>query len=230
MTHDASQSRAKWLRELYVMRYCRGAKTIQRRPCQTQLPAAAAPLLCRRAQPSQYTAVSDREREHITRGRRGCDCVCLCAKSLNSQRAQKMEQAQGEVEDKSKATTAAGTSASPSTEQAATAGAADTKQSSSAGGREEENRSPSRDGAKGKEGAGDAAGMWMYLDGANPTQHGPLTESLMLKLLRIGTAHKDMMAWSQGMSEWQPLGQVGLGLGASHPNVLHYILLHFWVC
>lgn len=49
---------------------------------------------------------------------------------------------------------------------------------------------------------------WMYLDGINPIQHGPVAESVMLKLLRSGTAHKDMMAWSQGMEEWQPLGQV----------------------
>lgn len=49
---------------------------------------------------------------------------------------------------------------------------------------------------------------WMYLDGINPIQHGPVVESVMLKLLRSGTAHKDMMAWSQGMKEWQPLGQV----------------------
>ncbi|CAN0408461.1 unnamed protein product [Pylaiella littoralis] len=48
----------------------------------------------------------------------------------------------------------------------------------------------------------------MYLDGVNPIQHGPLTESMMLKLLRIGTAHKEMMAWSEGMSEWQPLGEI----------------------
>ncbi|CBJ28191.1 conserved unknown protein [Ectocarpus siliculosus] len=115
-----------------------------------------------------------------------------------------MEQAQGEVEDKSKATTAG--TASPSIQQAPTA--ADTQQSASAGAREEENKSPSKDEAKGDDEGGDAAGMWMYLDGANPTQHGPLTESLMLKLLRIGTAHKDMMAWSQGMSEWQPLAQI----------------------
>ncbi|CAN0486479.1 unnamed protein product, partial [Hapterophycus canaliculatus] len=52
------------------------------------------------------------------------------------------------------------------------------------------------------------AGLWVYLDGVNPTQHGPLTERVMLKLLRIGTAHKDMMAWSQGMSEWKQLGKV----------------------
>lgn len=64
--------------------------------------------------------------------------------------------------------------------------------------------------AKGGESTSDAAGLWMYLDGVNPTQHGPLTESVLLKLLRIGTAHKDMMAWSQGMSEWKPLGQVSL--------------------
>ncbi|CAM9457457.1 unnamed protein product [Scytosiphon promiscuus] len=50
--------------------------------------------------------------------------------------------------------------------------------------------------------------MWVYLDGVNPAQHGPLTESVMLKLLRIGTAHKDMMAWTQGMSEWKQLGQI----------------------
>ena len=49
---------------------------------------------------------------------------------------------------------------------------------------------------------------WMYLDGINPIQHGPVAEGVMLKLLRAGTAHKDMMAWSQGMKEWQPLGQV----------------------
>ncbi|CAM9706513.1 unnamed protein product [Ectocarpus sp. 4 AP-2014] len=115
-----------------------------------------------------------------------------------------MEQAQGEVKDRGKAAIAG--TASPSTQQAATA--ADAQQSASAGGREEENKSPNKDEAKGEDEAGDAAGMWMYLDGANPTQHGPLTESLMLKLLRIGTAHKDMMAWSQGMSEWQPLGQI----------------------
>lgn len=50
--------------------------------------------------------------------------------------------------------------------------------------------------------------LWMYLDGVNPTQHGPFSEGVVLRLLRTGTAHKDMMAWSQGMEEWQPLGQV----------------------
>lgn len=70
----------------------------------------------------------------------------------------------------------------------------------------------SNDAAKGQENSSDAAGLWMYADGVNPTQHGPLAESAVLKLLRIGTAHKDMMAWSQGMSEWKPLGQVSLML------------------
>lgn len=51
--------------------------------------------------------------------------------------------------------------------------------------------------------------LWMYMDGVSPAQHGPYSEAVMLKLLRTGTAHKDMMAWSQGMGEWQPLGQVG---------------------
>ena len=51
--------------------------------------------------------------------------------------------------------------------------------------------------------------FWVYLDGVSPAQHGPYSESVMLKLLRRGTANKDMMAWSQGMGEWQELGQVG---------------------
>lgn len=51
--------------------------------------------------------------------------------------------------------------------------------------------------------------MWMYMDGVSPTQHGPFSEAIMLQLLRTGTAHKDMLAWSQGMGEWQTLGQVG---------------------
>lgn len=60
--------------------------------------------------------------------------------------------------------------------------------------------------------AGSTAGggdkLWMYLDGFNPTQHGPFPQSIMLKLLRTGSAHKDMMAWAEGMAEWQALGQV----------------------
>lgn len=56
----------------------------------------------------------------------------------------------------------------------------------------------------------EGAKQWMYLDGTNPTQHGPYSESTVLKLLRNGSAHKDMMAWSQGMAEWQPLGQASL--------------------
>lgn len=85
------------------------------------------------------------------------------------------------------------------------------KESSAAPGSEEVEAVVSSDVAAKAGESGDAnpaAGLWMYLDGVNPTQHGPLTESAMLKLLRIGTAHKEMMAWSQGMSEWQPLGQV----------------------
>lgn len=53
-----------------------------------------------------------------------------------------------------------------------------------------------------------AESLWMYLDGVNPTQHGPVTQAAMLKLLKTGSAHKDMMAWSQGMADWRPLGQV----------------------
>lgn len=56
----------------------------------------------------------------------------------------------------------------------------------------------------------ESALSWMYLDGINPTQHGPVAESTMLKLLRCGAAHKDMMAWSRGMEEWQPIGQVSV--------------------
>lgn len=50
--------------------------------------------------------------------------------------------------------------------------------------------------------------LWMYLDGVNPTQHGPFPQLIMLKLLRTGSAHKDMMAWSEGMADWRPIGQV----------------------
>lgn len=54
----------------------------------------------------------------------------------------------------------------------------------------------------------DEGQQWMYLDGVTPNQHGPFSQPIMLKLLRTGTAHKDMMGWSQGMPDWQPLGQV----------------------
>lgn len=54
------------------------------------------------------------------------------------------------------------------------------------------------------------AKQWMYLDGVDPTQRGPFAERVMLKLLRAGTAHKEMLAWSQGMAEWQKLGEVML--------------------
>lgn len=57
-------------------------------------------------------------------------------------------------------------------------------------------------------GGKDEGKMWMYLDGVNPTQHGPFPQSIMLKLLRTGSAHKDMMAWAEGMANWQALGQV----------------------
>lgn len=50
--------------------------------------------------------------------------------------------------------------------------------------------------------------LWMYLDGINPTQHGPFAQTIMLRLLRTGSAHKDMMAWSEGMAEWKAIGQV----------------------
>lgn len=50
--------------------------------------------------------------------------------------------------------------------------------------------------------------LWMYLDGVNTAQHGPFPQAIMLKLIRKGSAHKDMMAWSEGMKDWAPLGQV----------------------
>eukprot|EP00752_Nemacystus_decipiens_P005959 g5381.t1 len=125
-----------------------------------------------------------------------------------------MEPAKPEVVAKEeKATTAATGSAGAeeSSREAAPADAkptADGEQGSSETGAKEGNATSSNDAAKGKESGDVGAGLWMYLDGVNPTQHGPLTEGVMLKLLRIGTAHKDMMAWSQGMSEWKPLGQI----------------------
>lgn len=127
-----------------------------------------------------------------------------------------MQPSQAEVAEKDeKATTAATGSAAAeeSTREAAPADAkptADGEQGSSETGAKEGGATSSDAAAKGQESGGDGAGLWMYLDGVNPAQHGPLTESVMLKLLRIGTAHKDMMAWSQGMSEWKPLGQVSL--------------------
>lgn len=130
-----------------------------------------------------------------------------------------MEPAQAEVATKDeKATTAATGSAvaEESTTSEAVAAPADAKpaadgeQGSSEAGAKEGGAASSDAAAKGQESGGDGAGLWMFLDGVNPTQQGPLTESVMLKLLRVGTAHKDMMAWSQGMSEWKPLGQVSL--------------------
>lgn len=108
------------------------------------------------------------------------------------------------------AAAAADTQQRPSTPPSGKKGSS-TEAAAAAGSEEVEIAAPS-DGAEKAGESGDAnnaaAGQWMYLDGVNPTQHGPLAESAMLKLLRIGTAHKEMMAWSQGMSEWQPLGQV----------------------
>ena len=130
-----------------------------------------------------------------------------------------MEPAQAEVATKDeKATTAATGSAvaEESTTSEAVAAPADAKpaadgeQGSSEAGAKEGGAASSDAAAKGQESGGDGAGLWMFLDGVNPTQQGPLTESVMLKLLRVGTAHKDMMAWSQGMSDWKPLGQVSL--------------------
>lgn len=74
------------------------------------------------------------------------------------------------------------------------------------GSKEEGNSSADR----AEEVTGDGDKLWMYLDGVNPTQHGPFPQSVMLKLLRTGSAHKDMMAWSEGMAEWSSIGQVCL--------------------
>lgn len=122
----------------------------------------------------------------------------------------------GEAATKAPSETPAAASAGDTTTEAPAVAAVDAQRASSAGekGASEAGGSGdanSGDGTeKGVESTIDAAGLWMYLDGVNPTQHGPLTESVLLKLLRVGTAHKDMMAWSQGMSEWKPLGQVSL--------------------
>lgn len=128
-----------------------------------------------------------------------------------------MESAQAEVESKDETPTIAATGSvraeqSPRASAHADAkpAAADGEKGSSETRAKEGGETSGSDAAKGQESGSDAAGLWMYLDGVNPTQHGPLTESVMLKLLRNGTAHKDMMAWSQGMSEWKPLGQVSL--------------------
>lgn len=141
-----------------------------------------------------------------------------------------MEPAQAEAEAKDEKATPAATG-SASAEESAQRGApaadgqpavADGEQGPSDTEAKEGGAEPGNDAAKGQESGSDAAGLWMYLDGVNPTQHGPLTERAMLKLLRIGTAHKDMMAWSQGMSAWQPLGQVSL--------VASLVLFLFRVC
>lgn len=138
-----------------------------------------------------------------------------------------MEPAQAEVDMKDEkaiaATAAAAATGSAAAEEESTPEgnpAADTKPPAAAGEQGSSETGATAGGAtlgndlpKGQEGSNDAAGLWMYLDGVNPAQHGPLTESAMLKLLRIGTAHKDMMAWSQGMSGWKPLGQVSKPCG-----------------
>lgn len=128
-----------------------------------------------------------------------------------------MEPAQAEVEVKDeKATTAPTGGSAPAESTRAAAAPADAKpgadgeQGSSEIGGKDGGAASGNDAVKGQESVADAAGLWMYLDGVSPTQHGPLTESVMLKLLRVGTANKDMMAWSQGMSEWKPLGKVSL--------------------
>lgn len=140
-----------------------------------------------------------------------------------------MEPARAEVEvTDEKATTAATGSASAEEEGdvAETKPASGGEKGLSETGAGAGGATSSSDVVKGQESSSDAAGLWMYLDGVNPTQHGPLAESVMLKLLRIGTAHKDMMAWSQGMSEWKPLGQVSLVVSlivVYFPCVLFYL-------
>lgn len=88
----------------------------------------------------------------------------------------------------------------------------------------QDRRSAEKDEAKEKDGGdadadADAEKLWVYLDGVNPTQHGPFAQTIMLRLLRTGSAHKDMMAWSEGMAEWKAIGQVCIYNRNSEENV-----------
>ncbi|CAM9776110.1 unnamed protein product [Choristocarpus tenellus] len=55
---------------------------------------------------------------------------------------------------------------------------------------------------------GDGNRPWMYLDGVNSIQRGPVHESAMIKLIMTGMVGRETQAWSAGMSEWESLEKV----------------------
>ncbi len=65
----------------------------------------------------------------------------------------------------------------------------------------------------------DNSASWFYADEARQ-QHGPVMADALQALLAQGQIHRDTLVWREGMSSWQPLGEVAELLPVTTPSVL----------